>query len=493
MSRSAKSKPSALSRLPSVDALLRSESGGELVAHYGRPMTTDAVRDALASIRKRYAKRADVDTTDALVGEHAVLARAKRTLAHWFEPSLRPVINLTGVVLHTNLGRAVYPEAVMREVSAVATRASNLEFDLHTGSRGNRDSHVSDWICRLTGAEAATVVNNNAAAVLLVLNALGHGREIIVSRGELIEIGGSFRMPDIMERAGVRLREVGTTNRTHLKDYADAIGDETAALMKVHPSNYEVKGFTQSVGAEALSHLAKANDIVLIDDLGSGCLVDMSVFGLPKERTVGEALNEGVDVVTFSGDKLLGGPQCGIIAGSKRCIDTINRNPMKRALRVDKLTLAALESILKCYADPDRLTESLPTLKSLTRTKQDIDDAAQSLAAALRDALHGDREPMTIDMDIGVFDCESEIGSGALPTRTLPSRAVVLRVNADSRQKHGVNALAAWMRALPVPVIGRIRDEALWLDCRTLHDPSDVAKQLHALVDQARSAASADV
>ena len=342
----------------------------------------------------------------------------------------------------------------------VSRSACNLEFNLKSGKRGRRDDHVEKRICELTGAEAATTVNNNAAAVLLTLNSIAYGKKVIVSRGELIEIGGSFRIPAIMKKAGCKLQEVGTTNRSHLKDYEEAIGKKTAALMKVHTSNYEINGFTKSVQVTELTHVANAKNIPLIDDLGSGTLTDMTRFGLPYERTARDAINEGADIITFSGDKLLGGPQCGIIAGRKDLIKLIDKNPMKRAMRLDKVTIAALEAVLRLYGNPDKLADSVPTLQLLSLSVEEIHKSAATLQSTLQNLMP--------QFDINISDSKSQIGSGALPTDTLESKAIVIRGNAQT----SADNLARQFRSLSVPVAGRITQDALWLDCRVL--PADL-------------------
>ncbi len=452
---------SALQILPSIDQLLRHETLQPLIAEHGRSAVLAQSKTEVARLRNELDNCAP-DSRDKAI--ELLGHRINGGLQALFAPSLKPVLNLSGIVLHTNLGRASYPQPAIDAMVAVSQGASNLEYNLSTGKRGRRDDHVEQWICRLTGAEAATTVNNNAAAVMLVLNTLAAGRNVIVSRGELIEIGGSFRMPAIMQSAGCKLREVGTTNRTHLVDYENAIGRKTAALMKVHPSNYEVQGFNKSVSAKELAALAKSRNLPLYDDLGSGSLIDLAAHGLPAERTAQQALQEGCDLITFSGDKLLGGPQCGIIAGKRALIKRIDKNPMKRAMRLDKVTLAALEAVLKLYANPDQLTSQLPSLRMLTRSTEEIDKLATQLATRLRANLN-DAIKVTTE------SCQSQIGSGALPTRTLPSMATVLRTAADGP---AIKTLAAALRQLPVPVIGRIHDDALWLDCRTLDDPSQV-------------------
>lgn len=403
----------------------------------------------------------------AIADEAACALWCADRLAPLAEPSQRRVFNLTGTVLHTNLGRALMAEEAIAAAVEAMRSPTSLEYDLADGGRGERDDHIAPWLCRLTGAEAATAVNNNAGAVLLVLAALAAGKEVIVSRGELIEIGGAFRIPDIMARAGCRLVEVGTTNRTHLKDYEAAIGPETAAIMKVHPSNYAVQGFTKSVSAAELVPLAHARGLPVIEDLGSGTLVDLETWGLPHEPTAREAIEAGIDVVTFSGDKLLGGPQAGLLVGRKPLIERIAKNPMKRALRLDKVRLAALEATLRLYADPERLASRLPTIRSLARPAAEIRAQAERLLPLFTRAIGS-------ALTAGIQPVRGQIGSGALPVDLLPSFAL-------SARGHGLNKLADTLRGLPIPVIGRIEHDALLLDLRTLDDEAAFARQLDGL------------
>jgi L-seryl-tRNA(Ser) seleniumtransferase len=442
---------SASRRLPSVDEVMRAAPAADAASRFGRDAVVGAVRAALAEARTA---RLSMTVDDAVAGALARLETGAR-------PSLRPVFNLTGTVLHTNLGRALIAEEAVEAVVAAMRNAVALEFDLADGRRGERDDHVRGLLCELTGAEDATVVNNNAAAVLIALNTLALGREAIVSRGELIEIGGAFRMPDIMARAGAQLVEVGTTNRTHPKDYAGAIGDRTGLVLKVHTSNYRIEGFTAEVSPRELTAIARARKVPLVHDLGSGTLVDLRRFGVAHEPTVAEAIADGADLVTFSGDKLLGGPQVGFIVGRKDLLEQINRNPMKRALRVDKMRLAAVEATLKLYRDPDRLAERLPTLRLLARRKDEIAALAARLVAPVSSALGA-------AFAVVPCDCASQIGSGALPTVTVPS--VGLSIRPTSQRGAALAALADALRQLPVPVIGRIEAQALVLDLRCLED-----------------------
>ncbi len=451
-------------RPPSVDALLGTAHFAALAVEFGRTAIRDDLRAVLSGLRAGGGLVPDA-------GGLAALCRTRlQTLA---QPSIRPVFNLTGTVLHTNLGRAPLPPEALRQIVATAG-ACTLEYDLDTAGRGHRDVHLEALLCRLTGAEAATVVNNNAAAVLLLLNTLARDREAIVSRGELVEIGGSFRIPDIMARAGARLREVGATNRTHPADFADAIGPATALAMKVHTSNYEIQGFTASVPEAELAAICRAGGILFVNDLGSGTLVDLSRWGLPPEPTVRDAVAHA-DLVAFSGDKLLGGAQCGCIVGRAELIEQIRRNPLTRALRLGKLTLAAMEAVLRLYLNPDALAERLPTLRLLTRKQADIAAAAHRVQPHLSRALGSSAR-------VAVEPCASQIGSGALPLRTLPSACLAIAPAAAGRGKgRWLERTAAAFRALPVPVIGHIGDGALRFDLRTLEDEAAFLAQCPAI------------
>jgi len=454
----------APSHLPSVDKLLQHPRTAALLDGYGKTQCTQAIRAALGEARSRWLAQAGSSAD----GADALLDAAEQKLQQLFEPRLKAVYNLTGTVLHTNLGRALLPqEAIDAVVQALAT-PSNLEYDLADGGRGDRDDLVEDLVCRLTGAEAATIVNNNAAAVLLVLSTLARDKEVVVSRGELVEIGGAFRIPDVMTRAGARLVEVGTTNRTHEKDYEAALGEHSAALMKVHCSNYAISGFTKSVAEADVARIAHARQLPLIVDLGSGTLIDMRDWGLPYEVTVRETIEAGADIVTFSGDKLLGGPQAGIIVGSKALIAQIKKNPLKRALRVGKLTLAALEPTLRLYLHPEKLAERLTTLRLFTRPAAAMQQQAIALQAPLQSLLGPDYRVEHAAMT-------SQIGSGALPVESLPSHGLVVRPQERKRAGRLLQQLEAALRQLPRPVIGRLRDDALWLDLRCLEAADQAA------------------
>jgi L-seryl-tRNA(Ser) seleniumtransferase len=456
--------------IPAVDTLLRSAPFGELLQEFGRPLVLECLRKLLAEQRRRLALERGTGAPD----EDTLAAECRERLRAASAPSIRPVFNLTGTVLHTNLGRALYPQEAIAAATQAMARPVNLEYDIDGAARGERDAHVEQRLLRLTGAEAALVVNNNAACVYLTLHTLAAAREVLVSRGELVEIGGSFRIPDIMASAGCTLREVGTTNRTHPRDFADNIGERTAALMKVHASNYEIHGFTAEVSAAEMARIARAHGLPVIEDLGSGMLSDLRDFGLPHEPTPAEAIAAGVDLVTFSGDKLLGGPQCGIVVGRKELVDRLRKSPMKRALRIDKVRLAALEAVLALHDDPQRLRTQLPTLRLLARPRAEIAAQAERLAGAVREACAG---VAGVEVAAGA----SQIGSGALPVDTLPTAC--LKLLPTAARGGAVEALAQAWRQLPVPVIGRIRDGALWLDLRCLepHQEAEFLGQLARL------------
>ena len=442
--------------IPSLDRLLNGTALESLLARHGRTQVIAALRTHLDALR-RAALAGTLDSTALKEGAVAAVLEAK--LGEAARLRLRPVFNLTGTALHTNLGRAVLPEAAVSAVVDSMRAPVNLEFDLATGRRGDRDTIVEELLCELTGAEAATVVNNNAAAVLLVLSALAARREVVVSRGELIEIGGAFRMPDIMRQAGAKLVEVGTTNRTHLADYADAIGSRSALLMKVHTSNYVISGFTNTVAVAELAQLGRARSLPLAVDLGSGSLVDLTRWKLPKEPTVRENVAAGADLVSFSADKLLGGPQAGLVVGRADLIAKLKKHPLKRALRVGKLTLAALEPVLALYRTPELLVDRLTTLRQLTRPAAAMQEQSLRLRPLVQRSV-GDT------YDVSDAPMLSQIGSGALPVDELPSHGLVIRTAKGKRGS--LERLEVLMRGLPRPVIGRAAEKALWLDLRCL-------------------------
>jgi L-seryl-tRNA(Ser) seleniumtransferase len=455
-----------LREIPSVDDVVRTEIAARAVQRFGRPTMMAAIRGVLEAVRNGRREGKAVSVAPAELAA-AALARVEKDA----KASVRPVFNLTGTILHTNLGRAILAEEAIAAATAAMRREIALEFDLASGRRGERDSLLRSLLCELTGAEDATIVNNNAAAVLLVLNTLGKGREAIVSRGELIEIGGAFRLPDIMARAGAKLVEVGTTNRTHPADYAEAIGAHTGLVLKVHTSNYRIEGFTSEVATPELAAIARERGVPLVHDLGSGTLIDLSRFGLSHEPTVATSVKAGADLVTFSGDKLLGGPQAGFIVGRADLIARVNRNPMKRALRVDKIRLAAVEATLQLYRNPERLVGRLPTLRLVARSVDEIVAQARRVLPAIA-SLVEDR------FSTEVTTCASQIGSGALPQETLPSAGIVIRaVNARGAGRM-MTSLAAAFRNLEIPVLGRIADQTLILDLRCLEDEAGFLQNL---------------
>ena|SRR5579862_419503 len=427
-----------------------------LLAQHGRSAVLEALRAELNELR-RAALAGDAHAS--AFAPAAIAASLAARLAEAVRLRLRAVFNCSGVVLHTHLGRALLPDEAVAAVQMALTHAVNLELDLASGRRGERDQIVEERLCALTGAEAATVVNNDAAAVLLMLGALAARREVIVSRGELVEIGGSFRLPDIMRQAGVKLREVGTTNRTHLADYAQAIGPRTALLLKVHTSNYIVQGFTAAVKVSELVPLARPHGLPIVVDLGSGALLPLSRWGLPAEVTVGEMIEAGADLVAFSGDKLLGGPQAGIIVGRAELVRKLRASPLKRALRVSKLILAALEAVLSLYRSPELLPERLTLLRLLLRPIEELQQQAQRLRPRLQAALGTAFEVLDAPM-------QSQIGSGTLPQQELPSYG--LDIAPANTRRASITALERELRALPRPIIGRLIDQRLQLDLRCL-------------------------
>ena len=450
---SAPAEQNLLRAIPQVDEVLHWLSADTDVPLL---LKKQAVREELENLRQNILAGKKVGKND--LAKKILLQHIQTRLQSKLEPNFKRVINGTGVVIHTNLGRSILPDSASAALIEAGTRYSNLEFDLATGKRGSRYSLVEKLLCDLTGAEAALVVNNNAAAVLLVLDTIAKGREVIVSRGQLVEIGGSFRIPEVMAKSGAKLVEVGATNRTHVKDYEGAISEETSLLLKVHASNFKMIGFTKEVSAEELVELAGRFKVLVMEDLGSGCLIDMSKYGLRKEPTVQETIKAGVDVVTFSGDKLLGGPQAGLIVGKRNIIDCIKRNQLNRALRIDKFTLAALETVLRLYYDHEKAVSTIPTLAMLTASADIMDRRARRLVRKVKKSL---AEKCIIEVCV----TGSRVGGGALPEEELESRALVLEP-----LDRTVNELEKSLRLNPLPVIGRIEEDRFILDMRTVED-----------------------
>ncbi|HEN3455166.1 TPA: L-seryl-tRNA(Sec) selenium transferase [Yersinia enterocolitica] len=451
------------SQLPAIDSLLRAPEMAPLLDEYGAALLTENLRLMQAEAREY------IRQFHTLADWCADWPAALRHRLNQRQPALKPVFNLSGTVLHTNLGRAPLAESAIAAVTDTMRGAVTLEYSLSGAGRGHRDRAVADLLCELTGAEDACIVNNNAAAVFLMLTVMAAGKQVVVSRGELVEIGGAFRIPDVMRQAGCELVEVGTTNRTHLKDYRQAISEHTGLLMKVHTSNYSIEGFTASVAEQQLAALGHEFAIPTATDLGSGSLVDMTRYGLPAEPMPQQLIAAGVDLVTFSGDKLLGGPQAGIILGKKQWIDQLQQHPLKRALRADKMTLAALDATLRLYQQPDRLTELLPTMRLLTRSAQDIAESAQRVLAALNSRYGA-------EFTLAVEPCWSQIGSGSLPVDRLPSWAVTF--TPKEGRGSALEALTARWRGLAKPIIGRVADGRLWLDLRCLEDEAALLREL---------------
>jgi len=447
-----------LRELPSVDEVLRSDNLQKCVASYSKKLVTEIVRDVLTKVRAEIIERHVVDTSVENIG-----SLVKNYLKNMLKPSLKKIVNASGVVLHTNLGRAILCDEAIEALTIAASYPVNLELGLENGERGDRDSHLEDVLCRLTGAEAATIVNNNAAAVFLTLNTLAETKEVIISRGELVEIGGSFRIPAVIQKSGCKLIEVGTTNRTHPSDYISAITPDTALFLKAHTSNYRVIGFTSSVDLKELVKIGRRYSIPVIEDLGSGSLVDLSQFGLPGEPQVRASIAAGTDVVTFSGDKLLGGPQAGIIVGKREYLQRINKNPLKRALRVDKLTIAALEATLKLYLQPEVLSKNLPTLKFLIRPVSEIVLVADEASRLLRQRLGK-------GYSVEIEDGESKIGSGSLPEEVIATKVISIVHKEIPPEK----IFEMFLKNNP-PILGRVRKEKFLLDMRMIEKAEEVA------------------
>ncbi len=468
-----KTNQSDLSSVPSVHEILDFPDVKNLVSEFGHNLVSDSVRAAQKEFRNSMI--ASGHKKSAKFKEEVFVDSVRRKVLKFTEKSLQPVLNLSGTILHTNLGRALLPDEAISAMTEAASQAVNLEYNILEGDRGSRDKHVEEELCRLTGAEAVTIVNNNAAAVMLVLNTLARRKEVLVSRGELVEIGGSFRLPDIMTSSGCKLREVGTTNRTHIEDFENALSSKTGLILKAYTSNYTITGFTKEVKEADVISLSRNCNIPFVVDLGSGSLIDLKNSTVALEPTPLKKLKSGVDLVTFSGDKLLGGPQCGIIAGRKNLIAKINRNAMKRAMRCDKLTIAALSAVLKLYENPEKAVKKIPTLRLLLRSKEEIKNTVDRVLPELQSHM----ERIAI---LEVVDCQSQVGSGALPNQLLPSVGIAIRLkNKKSRNGHFLSKVSEVFRKLPIPIIGRIHDNAFILDLRSLENESALLKQLEFL------------
>jgi L-seryl-tRNA(Ser) seleniumtransferase len=446
-----------LRSLPGVDRLLEWFKADSFFAEVPRSTQVDAARSAIESLRAKILDM-QAELPAEMFSESSIMLRIKERVTSAMMPNLKQVINATGVVIHTNLGRSLLADEALENLQKIAGGYSNLEFDLISGQRGSRYSSVEDLICEISRAQAAMVVNNNAGAVLLCLETIAKGKNVIVSRGELVEIGGSFRIPDVMAKSGAVLKEVGTTNRTHLRDYANAIDNDTGLLLKVHTSNYSVVGFTAGVSLKELVALGEAHHVPVMEDLGSGTFIDLSKYGLLKEPTVQESIATGADVVTFSGDKLLGGPQAGVIAGAGEMLRKIKQNPITRALRIDKLTLAALESTLRLYRDEAAAVNRIPTLRMLTMPEQIIQRKAERFMALFKE-LKNER------LKVQVFDATSRAGGGSLPLLKLPSRCVGVKI-----QNVSANRIDRWMREYTPAIVGRIEDDFFMMDVRTIQE-----------------------
>ena len=439
--------------IPKVDVILEREEIKTSMDYYGRDIVMDAIRVEMDDLRTfiGMCEEEAVATERIEQLSERILLRTEKML----RPNMKKIINATGTILHTNLGRAPISKKHMQHVAEIATGYSNLEYNLEAGKRGERYSHFEELLCKITGAEAAIAVNNNAAAVMLVLSTIGKGGEVIVSRGELVEIGGKFRIPDVMAQSGATLVEIGTTNKTHFSDYEDAITENTAALLKVHTSNYRIVGFTETVGIDELVALSKKHDIPIIEDLGSGVLLDLGKYGITYEPTVQDSIKAGADVVSFSGDKLLGGPQAGIIVGKKKYIDKMKKNPLTRALRIDKFTAATLEVVLKEYLSENRAVKNIPVLQMITKSQEDIVKEARKLKRFLMG--------LELDAELAIESCESQIGGGSLPLERIPSKAVTIKPKNISTAE-----METRMRFLPVPIIPRTVNDKILLDVRTI-------------------------
>ncbi len=460
-----------LRKLPSVDALLKTDEARSLIETYSREAVVGAARSVLQELRSKIsAEKAKADAEETISPEY-ITQKIENRLGDKFSPSLRPAVNATGVILHTGLGRALLSPEARKAIQEAIQGYCTLATDIETGRRGNRDAHIEGLLCELTGAEAATIVNNNAAATVLILNTLARGKEVIVSRGQLVEIGGSFRMPEVMESSGAIMREVGTTNKTHLRDYAAAVNENTGAILRVHHSNYRIVGFSEEPPIEELSKLAQEHNLPLIDDLGSGALVDLREYGLEAEPLVRDSIKAGVDVACFSGDKLIGGPQSGIIVGKASAVEKIRKNPLKRALRVGKLTLAGMEATLKLFLNLDKLKEDHPVYRMFSLKIEDLEKRGKKMIKRLQAELAAKAK-------VSLEEGGSQVGSGSVPVETIPTKLIQVKPAAVSAE-----SLVKRLRYNNPPVFARVHKDAVLLDLRTIQEDED-----ELIVDSLRKA-----
>ena len=450
-----------LRQLPSIDRLILSDEAKALIDQYNRQQVVETARLVLQHLRTEIIDSQEKDFPSLNITHESVIEAIKVQLQMKFSFSLKEAVNATGVILHTGLGRAVIPQEALKNIDRVTEGYCTLATDLETGQRGHRDSHLNKLLCDLTGAQAATVVNNNAAATMLILNTVAKGKEVILSRGQLVEIGGSFRMPEIMAASGAILKEVGTTNKTHLRDYEEAIGENTGAIMRVHHSNYRIQGFAEEPSIEELAKLAQSYNLIIIDDLGSGALVNLSQFGLENEPLIKTSIQAGADVSCFSGDKLIGGPQSGIIVGKTAVVKKIKKNPLARALRVDKMTIAGLEATLQLFLTPEKLTQAHPVYRMMALSLEELNKRALRLQKILRAELKEEAK-------ISVGDGESQVGSGSVPTEMIPTRVLKVRPISES-----VDNLGRKLRHSNPPIFPRVQKDFVLFDLRTIQKHQD--------------------
>ena len=462
-----------LSSIPAVHEIQKISEVQNLINTHGHNLVTQAIRTTQSDFRKLLLSSESLKSKK--IKKLEFVNQLKKNLSLLTNDSLQRIFNLTGTVLHTNFGRALLSKEVINSIIKIASEPSNLEYDILNNKRGDRDSHIDERLCRLIGAEACTVVNNNAAAVVLVLNSLAKRKEVLISRGELIEIGGSFRLPEIMKSAGCKILEVGTTNRTHFEDFEDAIGKKSAMIFKAHKSNFNIEGYTSEVEEKEIVKLSKKNDIPFMVDLGSGSLIDLKYMGINMVQSPTDTLAKGVDLITFSGDKLLGGPQCGIIAGRKDLITKIKKNPLKRALRCDKMTIAAFSTLLKLYENPERAKLEIPTLRLLNRKEKDIYEVVEKLYPSIKSKVSNIAE-------VKIIKCKSQIGSGSLPVELLPSYGIKISAkNLKRNSNKFLQNISKKFRELPIPIIGRLSKDSLIFDCRCLENTTLIIKQIEKL------------